>query len=320
MLKKNTHIPVLLKEAVNSLNVRSNGIYLDGTFGRGGHTRSILSKLGKQGLLLAIDRDPDAIIAAQTIKDSRFHIIHGSFSNMVKYMEDRSLVGLIDGVLLDLGVSTPQIEDPKRGFSFMHDGPLDMRMDPSCGQSAAEWLANASIKDIALVLKTLGEERFSKHIATAIVEHSRKHPITRTLELSALITDISLFRDKYKHPATRSFQAIRIYINNEIKELTQALSGALEILSPGGRLSVISFHSLEDRVVKRFIRQHSMMLWPPLPAALPLTEEQLYKQYKKKLQLKSNGRLRPSESEIICNPRARSAVLRVAEKLYNDNS
>lgn len=264
------HKTVLLDEAVNGLNLRSNGIYIDGTFGRGGHSRLILSQLGPEGRLVAIDRDPQAIAAAAEITDPRFSIVHGPFSDMASYVRELGLEGQINGVLLDLGVSSPQLDDAERGFSFMRDGPLDMRMDPTRGLSAAEWLMKAEEEDIAWVLKTFGEERFAKRIARAIVERNRLEPMTRTHELATLIANASPFREKHKHPATRSFQAIRIYINSELEEIERALNGALEILAPEGRLSIISFHSLEDRIVKQFIRHHSR--GPQVPAGIPLTE------------------------------------------------
>ncbi|HCU17144.1 rRNA small subunit methyltransferase H [Hafnia paralvei ATCC 29927] len=304
------HKTVLLDEAVNGLNLRSNGIYIDGTFGRGGHSRLILSQLGQEGRLLAIDRDPQAIAAAAEITDPRFSIIHGPFSDMATYVRELGLEGQINGVLLDLGVSSPQLDDAERGFSFMRDGPLDMRMDPTRGLSAAEWLMKAEEEDIAWVLKTFGEERFAKRIARAIVERNRLEPMTRTHELATLIANASPFREKHKHPATRSFQAIRIYINSELEEIERALNGALEILSPEGRLSVISFHSLEDRIVKQFIRHHSR--GPQVPAGIPLTEAQLRSQGGRKL--KALGKMKPSSDEVSANPRARSSVLRFAER------
>lgn len=313
MSKKFIHTPVLLNEAVNGLNIRPDGIYLDGTFGRGGHSRLILSQLGKRGRLLAIDRDPAAITSAQAINDYRFNIIHGPFSSIKKYMVEWDLVGQVNGILLDLGVSSPQLDDPERGFSFMRDGPLDMRMDTTCGFSATEWLAQASAADITWVLKTFGEERFAKHIAQTIVKHNYQYSITRTQELATLIANNSPFRDKHKHPATRSFQAIRLYINNELEEIQQVLDGILTVLAPGGRLSVISFHSLEDRLVKHFIRQHSYR--PQVPARLPLTETQINEQFQEQCRLKVVGKIRPSEHEISNNPRARSSILRLAEKL-----
>lgn len=304
------HTTVLLDEAVNGLNLKSDGIYIDGTFGRGGHSRLILSQLGEQGRLYAIDRDPQAIAAAAAISDPRFSIIHGPFSALAQYMEERGLTGKIDGILLDLGVSSPQLDDAERGFSFMRDGPLDMRMDPSRGLSAAEWLLQAEESDIAFVLKTFGEERFAKRIARAIVERNREQPMTRTKELADVIYAATPVKDKFKHPATRSFQAIRIWVNSELEEIEQALKGALVALAPGGRLSVISFHSLEDRIVKRFMREQSR--GPQVPAGLPMTEAQL-----KKLggrQLKALGKMMPGEAEVAENPRARSSVLRIAER------
>lgn len=306
------HKTVLLDEAVAGLNLRSDGIYIDGTFGRGGHSRLILSQLGAEGRLIAIDRDPQAIAAAAQINDARFSIVHGPFSALAEYVEELGLVGRIDGILLDLGVSSPQLDDPERGFSFMRDGPLDMRMDPSRGLSAADWLMQAEEEDIAWVLKTFGEERFAKRIARAIVERNRTEaPLTRTRELAALISEASPFKEKHKHPATRSFQAIRIYINSELDEIERALEGALAVLAPAGRLSVISFHSLEDRLVKRFIRQYSR--GPQVPKGLPLTEAQLQAQGGP--QLKTLGKRMPGEQEVANNPRARSSVLRVAERI-----
>ncbi|WP_262264626.1 16S rRNA (cytosine(1402)-N(4))-methyltransferase RsmH [Pantoea dispersa] len=304
------HTTVLLDEAVNGLNIREDGIYIDGTFGRGGHSRLILSQLGAHGQLLAIDRDPQAIAAAAEIKDPRFSIVHGPFSALAEYVEERGLTGKIDGVLLDLGVSSPQLDDAERGFSFMRDGPLDMRMDPTRGQSAAEWLQSAEEADIAFVLKTYGEERFAKRIARAIVERNREQPMTRTKELADLIAAATPVKDKFKHPATRSFQAIRIWINSELEEIDIALKGALTVLAPGGRLSIISFHSLEDRLVKRFMRDQSR--GPQVPAGIPMTESQL-----KALggrELKTLGKLIPGDAEVKDNPRARSSVLRIAER------
>ncbi|GKW12011.1 ribosomal RNA small subunit methyltransferase H [Pectobacterium carotovorum subsp. carotovorum] len=312
MLENYKHTTVLLDEAVNGLNIRSGGTYIDGTFGRGGHSRLILSQLGPEGRLLAIDRDPQAIEAAKAINDPRFSIIHGPFSAMADYVEELGLTGQIDGVLLDLGVSSPQLDDPERGFSFMRDGPLDMRMDPTRGLSAAEWLMKAEADDIVWVLKTFGEERFAKRIARAIVERNCTEPMTRTKELAELIAAASPVREKHKHPATRSFQAIRIYINSELEEIERALEGALSVLAPQGRLSVISFHSLEDRIVKRFIRHQSR--GPQVPAGLPLTEAQLRSQGGQTLK-PVGKKLMPSEEEVAENPRARSSVLRFAERL-----
>ncbi|WP_064601859.1 16S rRNA (cytosine(1402)-N(4))-methyltransferase RsmH [Photobacterium sp. J15] len=309
------HVSVLLHESVDGLAIKPDGIYIDGTFGRGGHSRLILSQLGENGRLYSIDRDPQAIAEAQKIDDPRFTIIHGPFSGMEKYMEERDLIGRVDGVLLDLGVSSPQLDDAERGFSFMRDGPLDMRMDPTSGVSAAEWLAEADADDIAWVLKEFGEERFAKRIARGIVayrENEENEPLTRTLQLAKLIAEVSPFRDKHKHPATRSFQAIRIYINSELEEIDTALHGALNVLAPEGRLSVISFHSLEDRMVKRFIRKQSK--GPEVPAGLPLTEDQI--KALGSAALKPVGKaIKPSQSEIGGNARSRSSVLRLAERL-----
>ena len=304
------HTTVLLDEAVNGLNIREDGIYIDGTFGRGGHSRLILSQLGEKGKLIAIDRDPQAIAAAAEITDPRFSIIHGPFSALAEYVSERDLVGKIDGILLDLGVSSPQLDDAERGFSFMRDGPLDMRMDPSRGHSAAEWLLHAEEADIAFVLKTYGEERFAKRIARAIVERNREQPMTRTRELAEVISIAMPVKDKFKHPATRSFQAIRIWINSELEEIDIALKGAVAVLAPLGRLSVISFHSLEDRLVKRFMRDQSS--GPQVPPGIPMTEHQLRALGGRELKLL--GKMSPGDAEVSENPRARSSVLRIAEK------
>lgn len=310
MMENFKHTTVLLDEAVNGLNIRPDGIYIDGTFGRGGHSRLILSQLGEQGRLLAIDRDPQAIAAAAAIDDPRFSIIHGPFSALADYARERELDGKIDGILLDLGVSSPQLDDAERGFSFMRDGPLDMRMDPTRGQSAAQWLMTAEEADIAWVIKTFGEERFGKRIARAIVERNREEPMTRTKELAAVVSAAMPVKDKFKHPATRTFQAIRIWINSELDEIEKALNGSLEALAVGGRLSIISFHSLEDRIVKRFMREKSR--GPQVPAGIPMTEAQLNKLGGR--QLKAIGKLMPGEDEVAENPRARSSVLRIAER------
>lgn len=310
MMENFKHTSVLLDEAVNGLNIRQDGIYIDGTFGRGGHSRLILSRLGPEGRLLAIDRDPQAIEASKAINDPRFSIVHGPFSALAEYARERDLQGRIDGILLDLGVSSPQLDDPERGFSFMRDGPLDMRMDPTRGQSASDWLLNAEEADIAWVLKTFGEERFAKRIARAIVERNREQPMLRTKELADVVAAATPVKDKFKHPATRTFQAVRIWVNSELEEIEQALKGALDVLAPGGRLSVISFHSLEDRIVKRFMREQSR--GPQVPAGLPMTEEQLRKLGGR--QLRALGKLMPGEYEVAENPRARSSVLRIAER------
>jgi 16S rRNA (cytosine1402-N4)-methyltransferase len=301
---------VLLHEAVEGLAIKPDGIYVDGTFGRGGHSRLILQQLGPNGRLIAIDRDPQAIAEAAKIQDPRFEIVHGPFSGIASYLDERGLLGKVDGFLLDLGVSSPQLDDAERGFSFMKDGPLDMRMDPTSGQSAAEWLARADVDDIAWVLKTFGEERFAKKIARAIVHDRVTEPYVRTRQLAEMIARVNPSKEKGKHAATRSFQAIRIYINSELDEIETALNGALQVLAPEGRLSVISFHSLEDRLVKHFIRKHEK--GPEVPHGIPLTEAQLAGGRK----LKSVGKaLKPSEHEVNENSRSRSSVLRVAQRL-----
>lgn len=311
MSQEFAHLSVLLKETVDGLNIRPDGIYIDGTFGRGGHSRQVLQRLGDEGRLIAIDRDPQAIEAAtQFANDPRFQIVHGGFGQLADYIEDLGLMAKIDGVLLDLGVSSPQLDDAERGFSFLRDGPLDMRMDNSQGQTAAQWLAKAEIEDMAWVFKTYGEERNSRHIARCIAADREKEPFTRTKQLADLIARISKNKERNKHPATRVFQAIRIYINSELEQIEQALEGALKVLAPKGRLSVISFHSLEDRLVKRFIRKNSQS--KEVPYGLPVSEEELNSTRK----LTPVGKaLKPSEDELTLNPRARSSVLRVAERL-----
>ncbi|MBV7297925.1 16S rRNA (cytosine(1402)-N(4))-methyltransferase RsmH [Enterovibrio paralichthyis] len=315
MSEQFSHISVLLHESIEGLALKADGIYVDGTFGRGGHSREILRRLGENGRLYSIDRDPQAIEEAGKIDDPRFNIIHGPFSGIQQYIEERGLSGKIDGVLLDLGVSSPQLDDPERGFSFMRDGPLDMRMDPTSGIPASQWLAEADADDISWVLREFGEERFAKRIARAIVAHREdetKEPLTRTLQLANLIAQASPSRDKKKHPATRTFQAIRIYINSELEEIETAMQGALSVLAPGGRLSIISFHSLEDRLVKRFIRKQSK--GPDVPHGVPLTEDQIRALGQAKMKPVGKA-LKPSDLEVSDNTRSRSSVLRVAEKL-----
>ena len=305
-----SHVTVMLQEAVDALAIKPDGIYVDGTFGRGGHSRLILSHLGPSGRLLAIDRDPLAIAEAQTIDDPRFEMIPGAFSGVADYLRERGLAGRVDGLLLDLGVSSPQLDDAERGFSFQKDGPLDMRMDPTSGISAADWLAKAEADDIAWVLKEFGEERFAKKIGRAIVHDRVEKPFTRTRQLAELIARLIPTKEKNKHPATRSFQAIRIYINSELEEVERAMEGALTVLAPAGRLAIISFHSLEDRLVKQFIRKQEK--GPEVPRGLPLTEAQLAVGRT----MKSIGKaMKPSDAEVDANPRSRSAVLRVAERL-----
>lgn len=304
------HVPVLLAEAVAALDVEEDGLYLDGTFGRGGHSAAILAQLGPAGRLFAIDQDLAAIDVARQrfAEEPRFDIAHGSFAELVAMCDAWGVTGKLDGVLLDIGVSSPQLDDPERGFSFQAEGPLDMRMNQSVGLSAAEWLAEAEEQEIAEVLWRYGEERNSRRIARRIVERREEQPITTTRQLAQLIESASKVRDRKKHPATRSFQAIRIFINRELDVLQQALQGALDVLKPGGRLAVISFHSLEDRIVKHFMREQAK--GKPVARGLPVSESQLG------LTLKLVGKaIKPGEAELERNPRARSAVLRVAEKL-----
>lgn len=304
------HITVLLHEAVDGLAIRPDGIYVDGTFGRGGHSRLILDHLGPNGRLYAIDRDPRAVATARSWQDPRFEIIPGPFSSLYQYMAERQLLGKVDGLLLDLGVSSPQLDEAERGFSFMQDGPLDMRMDPEHGESAAEWLAHAEADEISYVLHTYGEERFAKKIARAIVQDRETTPFTRTRQLAELIARLVPSKEKHKHPATRSFQAIRIQINRELQEIEQTLAASLDVLAPGGRLAVISFHSLEDRLIKQFIRRQEK--GEPIPRGLPLTEDQI----RKTQTFSSVGKaIKPSDAEIAANARSRSSVLRVAERL-----
>lgn len=306
MAERLVHIPVMLGEAVEGLAVQAGGRYLDGTFGRGGHARAVLSRLGPDGRLLLMDRDPTAIATAQAefASDPRVSIRHANFSSMAEWDET---AGGLDGILLDLGVSSPQLDEAARGFSFMADAPLDMRMDTTQGESAADFLAHAPEKEIADVLWIYGEERFSRKIARAIVEDRVENPITRTGQLAALIERLIGRREPGKHPATRSFQALRIRVNGELDALDKGLNAALDLLKVGGRLSIISFHSLEDRAVKLFIRDHSGRVQgsrrgPPVAAA--------------PARLAAVGKAQfPSEEELSVNPRARSAVLRVAEKL-----
>ena len=307
----NPHISVLLAETLTGLAIKADGIYLDGTFGRGGHSREIIKQLGPHGRLFAIDRDPAAIAAAAPLQaDARFHITHSPFAALARIAEEQAIFGKLDGILLDLGVSSPQLDDAERGFSFMRDGPLDMRMDPTSGMSAAQWLATADVEDITFVLREYGEEKFAWRIANAIVAQRSEQPLLRTAELASLISNVVPKSAKEKkHPATRSFQAIRIYVNSELEQVNLALQGAMAALKPGGRLCVISFHSLEDRLVKQFMRRHSKA--EPVPRGMPLTEAQLNKAIPLKLIGKA---IMPSAAELAANPRARSAVLRIAEK------
>ncbi|MBL0710941.1 MAG: 16S rRNA (cytosine(1402)-N(4))-methyltransferase RsmH [Colwellia sp.] len=306
-----THISVLLTEAIEGLHINPDGCYIDCTFGRGGHSSLILSKLSKQGRLLAIDRDPTAIIAAEKFKDDeRFYIEHQGFAHLADIAQQHDLTNKVDGILLDLGVSSPQLDEAERGFSFMKDGPLDMRMDTSRGQTAAQWLAIADVEDITWVLRTFGEEKHAWRIANAIVDAREETPFTRTSQLAKLIKTTAPQREIKKHPATRSFQAIRIYINSELEQIEKVLAASLDVLSEGGRLVVISFHSLEDRLVKQFMKKHSQ--GKQVPRGLPISEAELNKG--KKLQL-IGRRLKPSKTEVEENVRSRSSVLRIAQRL-----
>jgi 16S rRNA (cytosine1402-N4)-methyltransferase len=303
------HQPVLLLEVLEALTIHSNGIYVDCTFGRGGHSQAILNRLGNQGQVLAFDQDPEAMLAAQTLSkvDNRFTGIHTRFTQLKQPIVARNWLGQVNGILLDLGVSSPQLDNPMRGFSFMHDGPLDMRMDPGRGDSIGVWLSQATTQQVAHVLKEYGEERYAWRIAKAIITARQKTTLMSTLQLANIIAAAHPHWEKGKHPATRSFQALRIFINRELEELQQILPQTLEILAPQGRLVVISFHSLEDRIVKRFIRNQAK--GDPFPINIPLTVTAL------RPQLRMIGKpIFPSTEEIMANPRARSAVLRVAEK------
>lgn len=303
------HQTVLLREAVEALVTERDGYYVDGTFGRGGHSREILLELGSGGRLLAVDKDPQAAAVAQQLKegDERFDFVHDSFARLPHQLR-RMGIGAVDGILLDLGVSSPQLDEGNRGFSFTHDGPLDMRMDTTRGQTAAEWLATASHGDIARVLREYGEERHAGRIASALLRAREVSPISTTAELARVVSEANPSWEKHKHPATRSFQAIRIFINRELEELQSFLDVAVGLLRPGGRLVIISFHSLEDRLVKRFIRRMASGEQPP--RGVPLRDDQV------KRTLRAVGRaVKPSAQEIADNPRARSAVMRVAERL-----
>lgn len=305
------HIPVLLKEAVNALVTQASGIYVDGTFGRGGHSEEILSRLDTSGMLRAVDQDVAAIRVADDLfaHDKRFDIAHANFAQLESLCEQWGILGQVDGVLLDIGVSSPQLDDAMRGFSFMHDGPLDMRMNQSGGITAKDWLADVEEEELANVIYQYGEERNSRRIARYIVRAREEQAIETTSQLANIVAKASRQRDKNKHPATRTFQAIRIFINQELAVLARVLSAAVNVLKPGGRLVVISFHSLEDRIVKVFMREQSQ--GKPVPRGVPVLPES------EKLTLKLVGKaIKPSEAELVLNPRARSSVLRVAEKLH----
>ena len=302
------HQTVLLEEAVAALNIKDNGVYVDGTFGRGGHSRRILAALGKNGRLIALDRDPAAAEAAKTVNDARFSFAHCSFKDL-KAVLTESAIKSVDGVLLDLGVSSPQLDDPERGFSFRADGPLDMRMDTSRGETAGEWLARAEEEEIREVIQAYGEERFAKQISRKIIEVRRQKPIESTRELAQIVAGAVRTREPNQDPATRTFQAIRIFLNRELEELSLVLPQIVDVLAARGRLVVISFHSLEDRIVKRFMRDEANA--DRLPRDVPVRAAELGG-----AQLRVVGKpVRASDIEVAANPRARSAVMRVAEKL-----
>src|SRR3954462_7086463 len=300
------HRPVLLEEAISGLALRPDGIYLDGTFGRGGHSQAILDRLRPSGTLIAFDRDPEAEEAARAIADSRFHFVRSPFSSLAQVLRREGLQ-TVHGMLFDLGVSSPQLDDPTRGFSFRADGPLDMRMDPSTGPSAADWLAPAQQEEIKEGIRNYGEERFAKQIAAAIVAARGREPLRRTRQLADLVGQAVRTREPGQDPATRTFQALRIHLDRELEEVSLMLPQALSHLAPGGRLAVIAFHSLEDRPVKRFLQAAAH---PEVPRGLPLKASEMPQPA-----VKLVGRaVRASAEEIRTNPRARSAILRVAER------
>jgi len=304
-----SHETVLLQEAVAALAV-DGGVYVDGTFGRGGHSRLLLTRLASDGRLVVVDKDPQAIEQAEQLasEDARVIVCHASFADLKAQLQTLGLVGQVRGLLLDLGVSSPQLDDAERGFSFRSDGPLDMRMDPSQGESAADWIARVGETELANVLYRFGDERYSRRISRAILRAREQEPLTRTLQLAEVVAQAHPAWERHKHPATRSFQAIRIYINNELGDLESLLADAVEILAPKGRLAVISFHSLEDRAVKHFMREAEQ--GPELPPGLPIPESAIDKSMKR-----IGKAIRPSAAETAVNQRSRSATLRVAEKL-----
>ena len=308
MTASSAHVTVLLEEAVEALAVKPDGAYVDATFGRGGHSRNILSRLAEAGRLVALDRDPDAIAVGKALADSRFFLVHRAFGELAEAAVEAGLEAA-DGILFDVGVSSPQIDDGERGFSFRYDAPLDMRMDTTQGETAAEWLARADEQEITEVIRNYGEERFAFQIAKKVVAARVEQPIVTTAQFAALVRSAVRTREPGQDAATRSFQALRIHINQELRQLEIALPQAVSLLKPGGRLAVISFHSLEDRIVKNFMRAQSTA--DTLPKNLPLRADQLPKP---KMRLVGKA-IRPSAVEVAANPRARSAVMRVAEKL-----
>ncbi len=306
-MSSNHHQSVMFNESIDALNIKKDGIYIDATFGRGGHAQGILERLGKHGKLIAFDQDLSAIeYANEHIKDDRLVLIHSAFSNMATVIAQQNLTGKIDGILMDLGVSSPQLDNAERGFSFNNDGPLDMRMNQTSGMSAAQWLKTANEEEIANVIYEFGDEKRSRHIASRIKKFQQTHELTTTLQLANFISEV-VKGQKKKHPATRSFQAIRIFINQELKQLVDTLAQSKELLSTNGRLSIISFHSIEDRIVKRFIQKNSRA--KPLPKGLPIANQAI-----EKTLLKDLGKQFASQEEIKHNKRSRSAILRVASK------
>lgn len=305
------HIPVLIAEVLTGLAIQEKGIYIDATFGRGGHSRAILNKLSKQGQLIALDQDPEAVTAGRQIDDPRFTIVHARFSELQRIAQEQKVSGKIDGILLDIGVSSPQLDDAKRGFSFMHDGPLDMRMNPNQGKSAATLLAHIDEVGLADILYRYGEEHYSRRIAKAIVQARSENAILTTRQLAETITRAYPKWEAHKHPATRSFQALRIFINDELKELSDCLEQCKQLLKLGGRLAVISFHSLEDRLVKQFSQQVSANI--KIPRHLPLTRQQLAGSAPSLRVV--NKASRAGKAEVAINPRSRSATLRVMERI-----
>lgn len=303
------HVPVLIEEVLEVLAPSPGGFYVDGTFGRGGHTARLLQAIGASGRVLAVDRDPAAIAAGRErfADEPRLELVQASFADLERLVRERAPDRPVLGVLLDLGVSSPQIDDPARGFSFMRDGPLDMRMDPTRGESAAEWLARVDERELQLVIAELGEERFARRVAAAIVRARGEQPIERTVQLAEIVQRAVRTRDG-KHPATRTFQALRMVVNDELGQLRRALEAAFAVLSPGGRLAVISFHSLEDRIVKQFIRTKSTV--DPVFAGLPVIPASA-----RPLMREVGRKRRAGPDELERNPRARSAVLRTAERL-----
>jgi 16S rRNA (cytosine1402-N4)-methyltransferase len=308
--EQTAHTTVLLHEAVDALVTDTDGFYVDGTFGRGGHTAELLGRLSDQGSVLAIDKDPQAISAGQQrfAKDARLQLFHGSFADLQNVAAEMGKTGEISGVLLDLGVSSPQLDQAERGFSFMRDGPLDMRMDTSRGMSAAEWIATADEQDIARVIKEYGEERFARRMASAVVKERVKAPITGTVQLAGILAAAHPAWERGKHPATKAFQAIRIFINRELEDLEDLLAQVIDNLKVGGRLVIISFHSLEDRRVKRFIRDQQQGI--KLPKNLPIRDVD------RGVRLVKVGKaIKPAVTEVDGNIRSRSAVMRIAERV-----